>query len=292
MLKSVASFPLGRVQAPGSAGPALERLSASGARALARILDAATALVFTALGLGLLGVIWMLASLAAGRDLPNPLATLGVLGQLVSNPFYDNGPNDKGVGIQLVSSVGRVFAGFALASLLAIPVGFLMGANDVSRRVLYPLVQIMRPVSPLAWFPIGLAVFKSAPTATVFVIFMTAIWPTLINTAFGVMSLPDDHRNVARVFRFSRFKYVTRVLLPYSMPHVLTGLRLSMGVAWMVIVAGEMLAGGIGIGFFVWDSWNQLSLERVLSAILLIGIVGLLLDRAFEWFGRRFAYGA
>jgi len=292
MLKTVVSFASGRVQEPGRATPRLDRLSASGARAIARASEAATATLYTVLGLGLLGVIWLLASLAAARDLPNPLATLGMLAQLASNPLYDNGPNDKGIGLQLISSVGRVFAGFALASLLAIPVGFLMGTSNVSRRLLYPLVQIMRPVSPLAWFPIGLAVFKSAPTATIFVIFMTAIWPTLINTAFGVMSLPDDHRNVARVFRFSRFKYVTRVLVPFSLPHVLTGLRLSMGVAWMVIVAGEMLAGGIGIGFFVWDSWNQLSLERVLSAILLIGIVGLLLDRAFEWFGRRFAYAS
>jgi nitrate/nitrite transport system permease protein len=293
VLKSIASLPIGRAQGTGIVGPWwLDRLAATASGIIARAAEPASAVLYTLLGLALLGVIWMLASLAAGRDLPNPIATLGVLAQLVSNPLYDNGPNDKGVGIQLISSVGRVFAGFALASLLAIPVGFLMGANNVSRRLLYPLVQVMRPVSPLAWFPIGLAVFKSAPTATIFVIFMTSIWPTLINTAFGVMSLPDDHRNVARVFRFSRFKYVTRVLVPYSLPHVLTGLRLSMGVAWMVIVAGEMLAGGIGIGFFVWDSWNQLSLERVLSAILLIGIVGLLLDRAFEWFGRRFAYSA
>jgi nitrate/nitrite transport system permease protein len=149
---------------------------------------------------------------------------------------------------------------------------------------------VLRPVSPLAWFPIGLAAFKSAQTATIFVLFMTSLWPTLINTAFGVMSLPEDHRNVARVFEFSRWKYVTRVLLPFSLPHILTGLRLSMGVAWMVIVAAEMLAGGIGVGFFVWDSWNALSLERVLSAILLIGVVGLLLDRAFDWIGQRFAY--
>jgi len=261
-------------------------------RLLPRAVDAATAVVYTAAGLGLLGIIWLVASLAAGRDLPNPLATLDVFWRLVGNPLYDNGPNDKGIGLQLISSVGRVFAGFGLASLLAIPLGFLMGASEHSRRILYPVVQIMRPVSPLAWFPIGLAVFKSAPTATIFVIFMTSIWPTLINTAFGVMSLPEDHRNVARVFRFSRLKYVTKVLLPFSLPHILTGLRLSMGVAWMVIVAGEMLAGGIGIGFFVWDSWNQLSLERVLSAILLIGLVGLLLDRAFEWVGGRFAYGS
>lgn len=280
------TFPGADVTAPRT------RWSVDDLQILSHARDLGAAALFTALGLGILGLIWLAASLAAGRDLPNPFATLVVLGNLVSNPFYDNGPNDKGVGIQMISSIGRVFAGFALASLLAIPVGFLMGANDVSRRLLYPVVQILRPVSPLAWFPIGLAVFKSAPTATIFVIFMTSIWPTLVNTAFGVMSLPEDHRNVARVFRFSRFKYVTKVLLPYSLPHVLTGLRLSMGVAWMVIVAGEMLAGGIGIGFFVWDSWNQLSLERVLSAILLIGVTGLLLDRGFDLVGRRFAYGS
>jgi nitrate/nitrite transport system permease protein len=251
-----------------------------------------TAIFYTSAGFLVLAAIWMASSIAAGKDLPTPIATLGVAWQLISNPFYDRGPNDKGIALQLFSSLGRVFLGFALASALAIPIGFLMGANETSKRVLYPVVQIMRPVSPLAWFPIGLAAFKSAGTATVFVIFMTSIWPTLINTAFGVMSLPDDHRNVARVFRFSRFKYVTRVLLPYSLPHVITGLRLSMGVAWMVIVAGEMLAGGMGIGFFVWDSWNALSLEKVMSAILLIGLVGLALDRAFEWLGSRFAYGS
>jgi len=254
--------------------------------------DLAVGAAYTVAGLGLLGLIWAAAAMADSRDLPGPLAALGALAKLLSNPLYDKGPNDKGILIQLGSSIGRVFTGFLLASLLAIPVGFLMGASEPGRRLLYPIVQILRPVSPLAWFPLGLAVFKSAPTATVFVIFMTSIWPTLINTAFGVMSLPEDHRNVARVFRFSRAKYITRVLLPYSLPHILTGLRLSMGVAWMVIVAGEMLSGGIGIGFFVWDSWNQLNLEKVVAAILLIGVVGLLLDRSFEWVGRRFAYGS
>lgn len=251
---------------------------------------AGAAVFYTLAGFAALALVWQAASLIAGRDLPSPVATLGVFWQLVSKPLYDKGPNDKGVALQLFSSLGRVGAGFALASALAIPLGFLMGANATSRRLLYPVVQVMRPVSPLAWFPIGLAAFKSAGTATVFVIFMTSIWPTLINTAFGVMSLPEDHKNVARVFKFSRLKYVTKILLPYSLPHILTGLRLSMGVAWMVIVAGEMLAGGMGIGFFVWDSWNALSLERVMSAILLIGGVGLLLDRAFESVGHRFVY--
>lgn len=247
---------------------------------------------YAAAGVALLLVAWQVAAMVAGKDLPGPAKGLAVLWKLVSNPLYDNGPNDKGIALQLLSSLGRVFAGFGLASLVAIPLGFLMGASGAGRRLLYPIVQILRPVSPLAWFPIGLAAFKSAGTATIFVIFITSLWPTLINTAFGVMSLPDDHRNVARVFEFSRWKYVTRVLLPFSVPHVLTGLRLSMGVAWMVIVAAEMLAGGMGIGFFVWDSWNALSLERVFSAILLIGLIGLALDRAFDWIGQRIAYGA
>jgi nitrate/nitrite transport system permease protein len=285
--EAVATLPgTGRLAANSQARPGIDQ------RWKAAVSDALVGLLYTTGGIGILGLIWLAASAANSRDLPGPVASLGMLWQLLSNPFYDLGPNNKGIGIQLASSVGRVFTGFLLASALAIPVGFLMGASEPGRRLLYPVVQILRPVSPLAWFPLGLAVFKSAPTATVFVIFMTAIWPTLINTAFGVMSLPEDHRNVARVFRFSRWKYVTKVLFPYSLPHVLTGLRLSMGVAWMVIVAGEMLSGGIGIGFFVWDSWNQLNLEKVLAAILIIGVVGLALDRSFEWAGRRFAYGS
>jgi nitrate/nitrite transport system permease protein len=165
-----------------------------------------------------------------------------------------------------------------------------MGAWEPARKALNPVVQILRPVSPLAWFPIGLAAFHAAPTATVFVIFITSLWPTVINTAFGVSSIPSDHRQVARVFGFSRSKYVWKVLLPYSLPHILTGARLSMGVAWMVIVAAEMLAGGVGVGFFVWDSWNALKVDRILSAILLIGLVGLLLDRVFDALAHRVAY--
>jgi nitrate/nitrite transport system permease protein len=225
-----------------------------------------------------------------GETLPGPIATLKVLGRLLAHPFYDNGPNDKGLGIQLFSSIGRVFAGFALGSLVAIPLGVLMGASASCQRLFNPLVQLLRPVSPLAWFPIGLAVFKSAGDATIFVIFITSLWSTLINTAFGVASLPEEHRNVARAFAFSRSRYLRRVLIPFALPHILTGLRLSLGVAWLVIVAGEMLSGGIGIGFFVWDSWNALSLEKVMSAILIIGSVGLLLDRGFDWIAKRFSY--
>src|SRR5215813_1660428 len=240
-------------------------------------------------GFAILLGIWAIVS-GVSQSLPGPFATLKVLGRMLADPFYDNGPNDKGIGIQLISSIWRVFAGFALGSLVAIPVGALMGASSTCKKLFYPLVQLLRPVSPLAWFPIGLAVFKHAGEATIFVIFITSLWPTLINTAFGVASLPDDHRNVARAFGFSKKKYLTKILIPFSLPHILTGLRLSVGVAWLVIVAGEMLSGGIGIGFFVWDSWNALSLERVMSAILLIGIVGLLLDRGFDLIARKFSY--
>jgi nitrate/nitrite transport system permease protein len=242
-------------------------------------------------GFGILLGIWAIVS-GVSQSLPGPFTTLRTLAQMLADPFYDNGPNDKGIGIQLVSSIGRVFAGFALGSLVAIPVGMLMGASSTCRRLFNPLVQLLRPVSPLAWFPIGLAVFKHAGEATIFVIFITSLWPTLINTAFGVGSLPDDHRNVARAFAFSRGRYLRRVLIPFSLPHILTGLRLSLGIAWVVIVAGEMLSGGIGIGFFVWDSWNALSLERVMSAILLIGLIGLLLDRGFDFIARKVSYAS
>jgi nitrate/nitrite transport system permease protein len=245
---------------------------------------------YTLGGFGLLLAGWGVISGMVGESLPGPIATLKIFGQLVSHPFYDNGPNDKGVGVQLISSIGRVFAGFTLGSIVAIPIGVLMGASAAMQKVLNPLVQLLRPVSPLAWFPIGLAVFKSAEHATIFVIFITSLWSTLINTAFGVASLPEEHRNVARAFAFSRGRYLRRIVIPFALPHILTGLRLSLGVAWLVIVAGEMLSGGLGIGFFVWDSWNALSLERVMSAILLIGLVGLLLDRGFDYIATKFSY--
>jgi nitrate/nitrite transport system permease protein len=255
------------------------------------IARAAKSLGFTLASFGLLSLIWAMVSAASGAELPGPIATLKVLWHLVSNPFYDNGPNDKGIAIQLGSSLFRVFIGFTFGSVVAVPIGILVGASTFCQRLLNPLVQILKPVSPLAWFPIGLAIFKSAGTATIFVIFITSIWSTVINTAFGVASIPEDHKNVGRAFGFSRGRYLRKILIPYSLPHIITGLRVSLGVAWLVIVAGEMLAGGIGIGFFVWDSWNSLSLERVMSAILLIGTIGLLLDRGFNLLEKRVSYG-
>jgi nitrate/nitrite transport system permease protein len=246
--------------------------------------------LYTCLGFGALLGGWHLISLLTEGELPTPYATLSVLGELLSDPFYDNGPNDKGIALQLGNSLLRVFIGFSIGSCVAIPAGLLMGASTIGRKIFYPIVQILKPVSPLAWFPIGLVAFQSAKDATIFIIVITSLWPTLINTAFGVSSIPDDHKNVSKAFGFSRWKYLIKVLIPFSLPHIITGLRLSIGVAWLVIVAGEMLSGGIGIGFFVWDSWNALSLEKVISAILIIGLVGLLLDKAFSVLQKRVTY--
>jgi nitrate/nitrite transport system permease protein len=264
--------------------------SGEGNKILAKALSVLQGLLFNALGFGVLIGIWYIVSVITKYELPTPFATFQVLWELIKDPFYDYGPNDKGIGLQLGSSLLRVFSGFAMGAVVAIPIGILIGASSFCKKMFYPIVQVLKPVSPLAWFPIGLVAFQSASSATVFIIFITSLWPTLINTSFGVGSLPDDHKNVAKAFGFSRWKYLTKVLLPFSLPHIITGLRLSIGVAWLVIVAGEMLSGGIGIGFFVWDSWNALSLERVISAILIIGIVGLLLDRGFSWIEKRVTY--
>jgi nitrate/nitrite transport system permease protein len=257
--------------------------------AQAKLRQQATSAILIVGGFAILLAIWQFVSMLS-KDLPGPAATLPVLWKMLSNLFYDNGPNDKGVGIQVMYSLGRVLSGWVVGSMIAIPIGVLMGSSKTIMGLLNPIVQILRPVSPLAWYPIGLAVYKNAANAVTFTIVITSLWSTLINTMFGVSSVPNDYRNVSRVFHFSRWAYLTKVLLPYALPHILTGLRLSMGVAWMVIVAGEMLAGGTGIGFFVWDSWNALSLPNVLSAILIIGTVGLLLDRGLEWLTRRVRY--
>lgn len=256
------------------------------------LLEKSKSLFFAAIGLIAFGAFWSLLSLYTKDALPGPVATLTVLKEMLSDPFYNYGPNDKGIGLQLFNSIKTVFLGFLLGSLIAIPIGILMGASTICKQIFYPIVQLLKPVSPLAWFPIGLVVFKDTGLATIFIVFITSLWSTLINTSFGVASIPQDHKNVAKAFGFSKMRYLTKILIPYSLPHIITGLRLSISVAWLVIVAGEMLSGGAGIGFFVWDSWNALSLEKVISAILIIGIVGLLFDRIFTYIENKVAYQA
>jgi nitrate/nitrite transport system permease protein len=255
---------------------------------LARIGSAAGAVATGLLGLGILVGLWAIAAWRVD-GLPSPAATFTELTSLLSSPFHDSGPNDKGIGIQLAGSLQRVFMGFTFAAVLGIPFGLLVGANRWVRRAANPVIQLLRPVSPLAWFPIWLVVFKDAPRAAVWVIFITALWPIVINTAAGAAAIPRDHANVARVFHFGRWAYIRHVLLPDSMSAILTGLRISMGVAWLVIVAVEMLSGGTGIGFFVWDAYNALNLAKVISAIILIGGVGLAIDLVFIRLARAFS---
>ncbi len=249
-------------------------------------------LLFGIASLGLIVAAWYGVRAVVGPDLPTPTATAVTLWELVKNPFRYGGPNDQGIGLLLFSSLVRVSLGWSLGAVVAIPLGMLMGSVPVVQRLMNPIVQVLRPVSPLAWYPIALVSLKVTPNALVFVIFITSLWPTVINTAFGVGSIPRDYKNVARVFNFTPDRYVRQVLLPFAMPHILTGLRVSFGIAWMVIVAAEMLSGASGIGFFVWDSYNALSYEKVISAIVVIGVTGLLLDRLFEWAQRRVTYVA
>ena len=199
----------------------------------------------------------------------------------LSDPFYDNGPNDKGIGIQLAHSLGRVALGFGLACLVAIPLGFIIGMSPLLRRAFDPFIQVLKPISPLAWMPLALYTIKDSSVSGIFVIFICSLWPMLLNTAFGVASVRRDWLNVARTLEVDPVRKAFQVILPAAAPTILTGMRISMGIAWLVIVAAEMLVGGTGIGYFVWNEWNNLSLSNVIFAILVIGVVGMGLDLMF-----------
>lgn len=211
--------------------------------------------------------------------------TLSQMGSTIwshaTNPFYDNGPNDKGIAIQLAHSLGRVALGFGLACLVAIPLGFLIGMSPLLRKAFDPFIQVLKPISPLAWMPLALYTIKDSSISGIFVIFICSVWPMLINTAFGVASVKREWLNVARTLEVNPLRKAFRVILPAAAPTILTGMRISMGIAWLVIVAAEMLVGGTGIGYFVWNEWNNLSLTNVIFAIGMIGIVGMLLDLMF-----------
>ncbi len=230
---------------------------------------------------------WAIVQAHVAPELPSPKAAAERALEIFADPFRDAGPNDKGIGWQLLYSLGRVAAGFGLAVLVAIPVGFLMGASRTFDTAWQPLVQILRPVSPLAWLPIGLLLFKAVNPSAIFVIFITCIWPTLLNTAAGVRAIPRDYMNVARVLKLNPIEVATKILLPAARPYILAGMRLSLGIAWMVIVAAEMLTGGIGIGFYVWDEWNNLNVASIIVAIVVIGLVGMALEGLMNAVQRR-----
>jgi nitrate/nitrite transport system permease protein len=211
---------------------------------------------------------------------PPPSEIIGLAVKELSNPFYDAGPNDKGIGIQLGYSIYRVLTGFGLAALVAIPLGFLIGMSPLMYKALNPFIQILKPISPLAWMPLALFIIKDSETSSIFVIFICSIWPMLINTAFGVAGVRKDWVNVARTHELTPFQTAFQVILPAAAPTILTGMRISIGIAWLVIVAAEMLVGGTGIGYYVWNEWNNLDLTSVIFSILMIGLVGMLLDMA------------
>ena len=213
--------------------------------------------------------------------MPGPLDVGAMLWNHIKRPFYDNGPNDKGLGIQLAYSIARVALGYFLAVAFALPLGFLIGMSPLMSRALDPFIQVLKPISPLAWMPLALYTIKDSGLSSIFVIFICSLWPMLINTAFGVASVRKEWLNVARTLEVGTVRRAFTVILPAAAPTIVTGMRISIGIAWLVIVAAEMLVGGTGIGYFVWNEWNNLSLPNVIFAILVIGVVGMLLDLMF-----------
>jgi nitrate/nitrite transport system permease protein len=240
-------------------------------------------------GLALIIGLWGLLAQNSG-SFPTPLATFDAALKLFADPFYSNGPNDQGIGWNVLYSLQRVAVGFGMAAMVGIPLGFMIGRFEFLNRMVGPLISLLRPVSPLAWLPIGLMVFKAANPAAIWTIFICSIWPMIINTAVGVQRVPQDYLNVARVLNLSEWKVITRILFPAVLPYMLTGVRLSVGTAWLVIVAAEMLTGGVGIGFWVWDEWNNLNVKHIIVAIFVIGVVGLLLEQLLVSIARRFSY--
>ena len=232
--------------------------------------------------LGCLGIIllWWVVALANHELMPTPPEALIANWDYILHPFYERGPGDLGVGWLLLASLRRVILGFGLGALVAIPLGFLIGMSRPAMLAFNPIIQIFKPVSPLAWLPISLSLFNLADPSAIFVIFITSLWPTIINTALGVSSVPKDYLDVAQVLEMPRWRQITKIILPASLPYIFTGLRISLGIAWLVIVAVEMLTGGIGIGFFVWDEWSRLNLSSVFLAVFIIGLTGLILDYA------------
>jgi nitrate/nitrite transport system permease protein len=222
--------------------------------------------------------------------MPAPSAIAVRLVALLADPFYVRGTNDQGIGVQIAYSLLRVGAGFGLAALVAIPLGFVIGMSPLLNAALNPFIQVLRPVSPLAWMPLALYAIKDSAISSIFVIFICSIWPMLLNTAFGVASVRREWLNVARTLEAGSWRTATRVILPAAAPTIVTGMRISIGIAWLVIVAAEMLVGGTGIGYWVWNQWNNLSIADIVIAILMIGLVGLLLDRLLGLLARAVAW--
>jgi nitrate/nitrite transport system permease protein len=257
------------------------RAAPSRARRLKLNTDRQAFLLFIVILLVFLGLWELGATLKLFLPImPSASQTIADFWFWISNPFFNNGPNDQGIGLLLLTSLRRVLGGFLIGSAIAIPLGILIGLSPVVSKAVDPFIQILRPVSPLAWLPLGLALMRDSEKTALFVIAITSIWPTLINTKFGVSNVDSAYLNVARTLGASRWRTITKVILPAAAPNIVSGLRISLGIAWLVIVAAEILLSG-GIGYFVWNEWNNLKITSIITAILIVGLVGLLMDRLF-----------
>ena len=222
---------------------------------------------------------WELLCRRAGSTLPPPSRVLNDTWELIVDPFFDRGGLDKGLFWHLSASLQRVASGYALASLVGVALGTLVGQSTWAMRGLDPIFQVLRTVPPLAWLPLSLAAFRNGQPSAIFVIFITAIWPIIINTAVGIRNIPQDYRNVARVLRLNHFEFFWKIMVPSAAPYIFTGLRIGIGLSWLAIVAAEMLIGGVGIGFFIWDAWNSSHISEIILALVYVGLIGFVLDR-------------
>jgi nitrate/nitrite transport system permease protein len=236
--------------------------------------------------LGVLVGLWELLCSAPDASLPPPSRVVADTWELIVDPFFDRGGVDKGLFWHIYASVKRVALGYLLASIAGIALGVLIGSSKLATRALDPIFQVLRTIPPLAWLPLSLAAFRDAQPSAIFVIFITAIWPIIINTAVGIRNIPQDYQNVAKVLRLNRGEYFVHIMLPAAAPFIFTGLRIGVGLSWLAIVAGEMLIGGVGIGFFIWDSWNSSRISDIILALIYVGVIGLLLDRTIAVLGR------
>ena len=259
-----------------------EALRAASTRARSAARDAAPLVVMLVALFG----IWEIADSRPGSSLPPPTTVWATSHDLITDPFFDRGGLDKGLFWHLLASLQRVALGFLLSAIAGVALGMLVGTSSIAMRGLDPIFQVLRTVPPLAWLPLSLAAFRDAQPSAIFVIFITAIWPVIINTAVGVRNVPQDYRNVAKVIRLRGLGYFWQIVLPSAAPYIFTGLRIGIGLSWLAIVAAEMLVGGVGIGFFIWDAWNSSNISDIIVALIYVGLVGFVLDRLVALAGR------
>ncbi|HVZ42943.1 MAG TPA: nitrate ABC transporter permease [Ramlibacter sp.] len=241
--------------------------------------------------IGVLLILWQIAGSRPGAALPAPSKVVQDCWELIAHPFYDHGGNDVGIAWQLAASLKRVAWGYSLAVVAGVSLGVLVGQSTWALRGLDPLFQILRTVPPLAWLPISLAAFRDGHPSAIFVIFITSIWPIIINTSIGIRNIPQDYRNVAKVIRLSGLEYFGKIMLPAAAPFIFSGLRIGVGLSWLAIIAAEMLIGGVGIGFFIWDAWNSSRISDIILALVYVGLVGFALDRVVAFVGRKVTRG-